>query len=94
MRFGGVVVELPELPKPPSEEENDALTAGRRAAEGGGLLKRLLGGPDLGRTFGAVERALGAARARLDELEELGGEVLHRLGRAGVEAGGPGRAGM
>ena len=94
MSFGGVVVELPELPKPPSEEENDALTAGRRAAEGGGLLKRLLGGPDPGRTCAAVERALATARARLDELDELGDEVLYRLGRAWLDAGAPGRPEM
>ena len=94
MSLGGVVVELPELPDPPSQEEDDALTAGRRAVEGGGLLERLLRRPDLGRTFGAVEHALEAARARLVELDRLGDEVLHLLGRAWLDAGAPGRPEM
>ncbi len=90
MNFGAIHVDVPQLPDPASEDEDDALDLIRDATAERGLLGRLVNRTDSGEALSAANRALDVAERRLKKLQRFGEEMLHRLGEAWLDAGAPG----
>lgn len=89
--FARIVVQLPELPTGPNEDEDEVLDELRSAADGGVLRRLLAGGERLSELLTAGAQAQGVTQRRVAALAHYSEETLRALGQAWLDAGAPGK---
>ncbi len=89
--FAAIVVELPPIPSGAEEAEDDLLEALREALEGGLMARLFRAQEGLDELLRSGHRALHAAKARRQALEDYGDSTLRALGQAWLDSGAPGR---